>query len=234
MTLAPQTTPTPAATNAATEPADGLGLDVQSSKQLAAAGVDVTDWKAKYDGLAGSAKQLTQKFNAQVAEREAQIESLTAQVADLSRQYKDLKTTADAMPDLRVQLETVKAEHAKAVIDSQKQGVLLKYPQLLATRDGKPNPLLDVLMATNLPVDQLEAKVAEIAGLDWGQATRSLDGAVPPHATPAGNTDSIDAARNKALAAHERFIASKRKDTAAEREEQEGWAEFSRLSKQRP
>ena len=229
MALAPQTKPTPAATEAATDPADGLGLDTQSSKQLAAAGVEVTDWKAKYDGLAGSAKQLTQKFNAQVADRDAQIESLEARVADLSTQLKDLKTAADSVPELRVQLETAKAENAKATADNQKQGVLLKYPQLLATKDGKPNPLLDVLMAANMPVDQLEAKVAEIASLNWGAPARSLDGGIPPQAPPAGNTDSVEAARNKALAAHNKFIESKRKDSGAEKEEQEAWAEYRRL-----
>lgn len=230
MALAPQTKPAPATTEAVTDPADdGLGLDAQSSKQLAAAGIEVTDWKAKYDGLVGSTKQLAQKFNEQTAKKDSEISGLTAQVADLSAQLKDLKVSADTLPDLRVQLETAKADHAKAVAEKDKQGVLLKYPQLLATKDGKPNPLLDVLMSSNMPLADLEAKVADIASLNWGSQGRSLDGGTPPQAPPAGVTDSIEVARAKANAAHDRFIASKNKDTAAAKEEQEAWAEFRRL-----
>jgi hypothetical protein len=219
-----------AGTKAPTEGDGGPDLDLQSSKQLAAAGIEIEDWKAKYDGIVGSTKQLVKKHQAALAAKESRIAELEQEVETLSA----LKPQAEQAAELQKQLDVEKATGAALDLKTKKQDVLLQYPVLTApTKDGKPNPLLEVLMASNLEPEAFATKAAELAALDWAQqAGQNLGrGATPPPPPPQGGGDTPDAWQAKAMAAHEKFVASGRKDKAAQQEEAEAWAEYGRLTR---
>jgi hypothetical protein len=215
-------------TPASSEGDGGQELDLKSSKQLADAGIEVTDWQAKYNGLVGSVKQLVAKHNTALAQKDAKIQELEGSVETLEA----LKPQAERAAELETQLAAEKANGSALDVKSKKQEVLLQYPVLTApTKDGKPNPMYDVLMSANLEPEAFATKAAELAALDWSAGQPLRSGGTPPPPPPQGGLDTPDSWQQKALDAHEKFIRSGRKDKQAEKDEAEAWAKHRELSK---
>jgi len=196
--------PTESTTPAATTPAttgQGGSQDLPSSKQvLEQAGVESTqvNWKAKYDGVVGASRQRIAELQGQLEAKDLEITSLKDQLVKLQGDNTTLKTKADEADALKQQLDTAKAETASAKATNDKQALLLKYPALLQLRaeDGS-NPMVDVLMSANLPADQLEARLAQLAKATWQPVTQS--GSTPPPPPPVAGAEDVDTLRQKAL-----------------------------------
>ncbi len=226
------TSTSPAATPAATGASGGQGADdLLSSRELKEAGIDTTNWKAKYDGLVGSARNTIAKLQEQLSAKDLEISTRDQQIATLQAEVAELQGTVDGAKDLQTKLDAATAESQQAKDATARQAVLLKFPALLVpTKDGQPNPVIDLLMNANLPLDQLEAKAAQLAaGMVFGQGAAPA-GATPPAAPPANDSaETADSLQRKALEAHEKFIRSGRKDKEAQAEEERCWAALRKL-----
>ncbi len=221
------TTDTPAATTPASSQSTPAPV-VQSSREMAQQGAtDTTDWKAKYDGLVGTYRARTNELNTEidrqkllVQERDTKIVSLEAKITELTTQL----TAANAFKD---QVTTLTAEKQEAVTKAERLELLTKYPTLLAAQtkaeDGTvSNPMLDLLLSSNLPADQLKAKAEQLAASLPRQTAQPTG--LPPMPTPAptGN-ESAEELQAKAMEAHDRWIASGQTDAAAKAESDKYW-----------
>jgi hypothetical protein len=104
---------------------------------------------------------------------------------------------------------------------------LTQYPTLLAAQtkaeDGTvSNAMLDLLMSSNLPIDQLKAKAEQLVSSLPRQTAQPTG--LPPMPTPAptGN-ESAEELQAKAMDAHDRWIKSGRTDAAAKAESEKYW-----------
>ncbi len=220
------TTETPAATAATSSQSAPV---VQSSREMAqSAPVDTTDWKAKYDGLVGTYRARTNELNSEidrqkllVQERDTKIASLEARITELTSQLATANTFKDQVTALEVdkQAATTRAERLE---------LLTKYPILLAAQtkaeDGTvSNPMLDLLLSSNLPADQLKAKAEALAASLPRQS--AAPAGLPPMPTPASTgNESVEELQAKAMEAHSRWITSGRTDADAKAESDKYWA----------
>jgi len=212
---------------------------VKSSRELAqAAPTDQTDWKAKYDGLVGTYRARTTELNTQidaqkllVVEWKDKATAFETQIATLNTQL----TTANAFKD---QVTTLTADKQAATDKAERLELLTKFPTLLAAQvkaaDGTvTNPMLDLLMSSNLPADQLKAKAEALAaGLPRQQPAQGSNLPPMPAAAPAGD-ESVADLQARAMEAHGRWITSGRTDAAAKAEEDAAWALHREAKKKR-
>jgi len=190
--------------------------------------VDTTDWKAKYDGLVGTYRARTNELSTEidrqkllVQERDARITALEARIAELTAQL----ATANTFKD---QVTALEADKQAATARAERLELLTQYPTLLAAQtkaeDGTvSNAMLDLLMSSNLPIDQLKAKAEQLAASLPRQTAQPTG--LPPMPTPAptGN-ESLEELQTKAMEAHDRWIKSGRTDTEAKAQSDKYWA----------
>ena len=221
---------------AATTQNNGQPGEIKTGKQLKAeAGGQPIDWEARYNGMSGALLQQRQGHEAKLGEIGAQLATLKADVTARDTQLGELRPKADGAVTLQQQLDAEKAEHGKTKALTDKQNVLLKFPGLLAQgADGAASPLLDILMAADLPLDQFEAKARLLAeSTTFGKQQSATNGVGSQMPSPATTPGSAEDWRAKALAAHEKAKYAKpgtEKD-AAQKEESDAWAKVKELSK---
>jgi hypothetical protein len=179
----------------------GNGQEFPSSRQIlgqADPEANLSLLKAKYDGLRGAFAQRTSELQGQLEAKDLENASLKDQLAKLQNDQATLKTKADEADALRTQLTTAQNDLTAAKSNNDKQALLLKYPSLLQLRaeDGT-NPMVDMLMAANLPPDQLDVRLAQLAKAQWQPVTQN--GSTPPPPPPASGAEDVESLRQKAL-----------------------------------
>ena len=227
------TTPPAAATDvppAATAAASSQSAPVvQSSREMAqTAPVDTTDWKAKYDGLVGTYRARTNELNAEIDRQKLLVQERDTKIASLEAQITALNTQLATANTFKDQVTALEADKQAATTRAERLELLTQYPTLLAAQtkaeDGTvSNPMLDLLLSSNLPADQLKAK-AEALAASLPRQTAQPAG-LPPMPTPAptGN-ESPEELQAKAMEAHDRWIKSGQTDTEAKAESDKYWA----------
>jgi hypothetical protein len=88
-------------------------------------------------------------------------------------------------------------------------------------------PMVEMLLSSNLPKDQLEQYAAQLATSLTQPSGRAAIGTMATTGLPAqaGNDSDPASLRTKALEAHNRFIQSGSLDQAARDDEQKYWAQ---------
>jgi hypothetical protein len=199
--------------------------------------VDTTNWQAKYDGLVGTYRARTNELNTEVdrqkllvQERDTKNAALEARVAELTAQL----TAANAFKD---QVTTLEAEKSAANTKAERLELLTKYPALLAAQtkadDGTvSNPMLDLLMSSNLPIDQLQAKAEQLAA---SLPRQNPPAGTPPMPTPAATgNETVEELQARAMEAHQRWITSGRTDADAKAESERYWGLHKEAKKKKP
>lgn len=232
------TVPAPAAPVATVPPTNGQA-DEQSSKELARLGVEVNDWKAKYDGLIGSSRARTNALNETIAGRDLTIAELQGKVATLEAQLAEANGKVEQLPALQTQLAEAQSSLTAATSQSNKQSLLIKFPNLLKgqSEDGT-NPLVDLILSSGLPEEELAVKAQALAA-SWGNGsapTIPAAGGTPPPSPAAsgGGEETPTEVQVKALAAHDKYKASGFKDLEAKAEADRLWAKHRQLTKSKP
>src|SRR3990170_1173893 len=110
-----------------------------------------------------------------------------------------------------------------------RQAVLMKHPKLLSAtvkaEDGtESNPILDLIMNSKMTAEELETKaVALAATLQQVSPSVVLPGTVPPPPEQSVGEGTPEFYHQKAMAAHESWIAGGMKDKALQEEERKNW-----------
>ena len=219
-------TETPAATAAASSQSAPV---VQSSREMAqSAPVDATDWKAKYDGLVGTYRARTNELSTEIDRQKLLVQERDTKIAALEAQITALNTQLATANTFKDQVTALEADKQAATTRAERLELLTQYPTLLAAQtkaeDGTvSNAMLDLLMSSNLPIDQLKAKAEQLAASLPRQTAQPTG--LPPMPTPAptGN-ESLEELQAKAMEAHDRWIKSGRTDTEAKAQSDKYWA----------
>jgi hypothetical protein len=237
------TTLTPAPTDsAATGGATSQGnaaAPVQSSREMANAGVnlDAIDWQAKYNGLVGTYKARTNQLGTEIDRLNLLNTELTDKVTQLQGQITDLTNKVNAANALQSQLDTANGEKQAALDRANRLDLLTKFPSILSAQvkadDGTvSNPLLDIIMGSNLPIDDLKTKAAQLAASLQVAQPATTGGNMPPMPAPVSGDESPEVLQQKAMDAHNRWIKSGKTDAEAKAEADRMW-ELHRKAKKK-
>jgi hypothetical protein len=193
------TEPTPAAGTQVPPTGTGNSQIPTSREILEQEGVETkgVNWKAKYDGLVGASRQRITELQGQLEAKDLEMTGLKDQITKLTGERDALKSKADEADTLKTQLTAKDTDLATAKSTADKQALLLKYPTLLALKgeDGT-NPMVDVLMSANMPIDQLEARLAQLAKATF---VPKSTGSTPPPPPAINGTEDAETIRTKAL-----------------------------------
>ena len=221
---------------ATTTPIAGQPGEIKTGKQLRAeAGGTEIDWEARYNGLSGAMLQQRRAYDTQIGEISASLDKLKADLQSREATLGELKPKAESAMALQQQLEQEKAARAAAEGLSAKQQLLFKFPGLLRPNaDGSENPLVSVLLGTQLPIAELEAKAKQLADSLGVQAPVPPQPGVGSQMPPASGdgTDTVDAWRKKAQAAQEKmkYAKTEPEKKAAEADWNQAWAKVRELT----
>jgi hypothetical protein len=220
---------------ATTPPITGLPGDIKTGKQLLIeAGGSEIDWPARYNGLAGAMLQQRKAYETQIGELDAAHKKAAADVVARDTQLTALHPLADGAAALQQLLDTEKVARVAAEDKVTKQQLLFKFPGLLKTGpNGEENPLVAVLMSTNLPIADLEAK-AKLLSESFAPIIPAPAGGVGSTMPPAsGDGNDIAGWRVKAKDAQGRMKAAKTETerATAEVEWNAAWTKVRELEK---
>jgi hypothetical protein len=178
---------------------------------MANAGVnlDAIDWQAKYNGLVGTYKARTNQLGTEIDRLNLLNTELTDKVTQLQGQITDLTNKVNAANALQSQLDTANGEKQAALDRANRLDLLTKFPTILAAQvkadDGTvSNPLLDIIMGSNLPIDDLKVKAAQLAASLQVAQPATTGGNTPPMPAPASGDESPEVLQQKAMDAHDR------------------------------
>lgn len=186
------------------------------------------DWKAKYDGMVGSARSRIAQMTAELEARDLKIAELTDSLNAISNKVKELEPSVGRLSELEGTLKTTQAELDTHRQLTERQKLVFKFPQLAAIKNDQGQmPMVEMLLSSKLPDDQLEQYAAQLAA-SFNQPTNRAaisSMAVPVMPNQSSTAENPATIRAKALEAHNRFIQSGGRDMAARDEEQKYWAQ---------
>ncbi len=222
---------------AATTQTAGQPGEIKTGKQLRAeAGNTEIDWEARYNGMAGAMLQMRQGYETRIGDLNASLTAAKADIAARDTQLTELRPKAEGAATLQQQLEAEKAARATADGLTAKQQMLFKFPGLLKTNaDGTENPLVAVLLGTNLPIAELEAKAKQLADSFGAAASAQVGNGVGSQmpAASGDGTETVESWRKKAQAAHDRakYSTNETEKKTAEAESAQAWDKVKELEK---
>jgi len=195
------------------------------------------DWKAKYDGMVGSARSRIAQLTNELEARDLKIAELADSLNAAVSKIKELEPSAGRLSELEGTLKNTQAELDTHRQLTSRQQLALKFPQLAAIKNEQGQmPMVEMLLSSKLPDDQLEQYATQLSASFAQPVSRATASgmAVPGLPSQSSSTESPASIRAKALEAHSRFIQSGGRDMAARDEEQKYWAqakEAERISK---
>lgn len=143
---------------------------------------DDTDWKAKYDGMRGRLMQLNTQWNERLGAQDETIKDLgkrlettSSQLATAQEQVVAFTQQVESIPQLQEQANKVETLETM----NQRLDLIMRYPQIInqtkveevevevdgekQTQQKRANPVLDLLLSSNLQGEQYAALVAQMA-----------------------------------------------------------------------
>lgn len=178
----------------------------------------VEELKSKYAGVYGWFQQQKAGFDTVLAAAQAEVADYKRQVKEANDKLTPLQQQADQATTVQTQLDTKTSETTALQARLDKQALLMKFPSLLAMKVGEgeaaSNPVLDLALSANTPLDQLEKQLTALSATFSSQQPPT---GYPSMPKPSENQDDTpEGYKKQAREWHTKAIHAA---TAAERQE---------------